>query len=142
MEVFWMHYSFCLMFLTFFHESASVKWVRVSVPIFKMPGETAVFHCDYDLGGDALYAVKWYKEHEEFYRYVPKAHPQTNSYKIEGVQVDMSKSDNKKVTLHSVGWKTSGLFRCEVSAEAPSFASAQSEARMEVVCKSKLLFSA
>nr|CAI5818842.1 unnamed protein product [Callosobruchus analis] len=46
-----------------------------------------------------------------------------------------SKSDSKKVVLHSVSWKTSGLFRCEVSAEAPSFASAQGEARMEVVCK-------
>lgn len=49
----------------------------------------------------------------------------------------LSKSDSMKVTLHSVGWKTSGLFRCEVSAEKPSFASAQSEARMEVVCKSR-----
>lgn len=49
----------------------------------------------------------------------------------------MSKSDSRKVVLHPVSWKTSGLFRCEVSAEAPSFASAQSEARMEVVCKSR-----
>ncbi|KAL3275566.1 hypothetical protein HHI36_020322, partial [Cryptolaemus montrouzieri] len=53
-----------------------------------MPGETAILHCDYDLGGDALYAVKWYKEHEEFYRFVPKATPQANSYKVEGVHVD------------------------------------------------------
>ncbi|KAG5896679.1 hypothetical protein JTB14_002526 [Gonioctena quinquepunctata] len=32
-----------------------------------------------------------------------------------------------------MSWKTSGLFRCEVSAEAPPFASARSEAKMEVV---------
>lgn len=55
-----------------------------------MPGETAVLHCDYDLGGDALYAVKWYKEHEEFYRYVPRANPPATSYKLEGVHVDVS----------------------------------------------------
>lgn len=52
----------------------------------------------------------------------------------------MSQSDSRKVVLHDVSWKTSGLFRCEVSAEAPSFSSAQSEARMEVVCKSNACY--
>ncbi|CAH1169772.1 unnamed protein product [Phaedon cochleariae] len=92
-----------------------------------------MLQCDYDLGNDTLYAVKWYKDHEEFYRFVPKAKPQANWYEVEGVHVDMSKSDSRKVVIHPVSWKTSGLFRCEVSAEAPSFASAQSEAKMEVV---------
>ncbi|KAL3275564.1 hypothetical protein HHI36_020320 [Cryptolaemus montrouzieri] len=136
MELFSIKLLFCVVFCCVVHVALTVKglkWVRVNVPQFRVPGETAILHCDYDLGGDALYAVKWYKEHEEFYRFVPKATPQANSYKVEGVHVDMSKSDSKKVSLHSVGWKTSGLFRCEVSAEAPSFASAQSEARMEVV---------
>ncbi|VEN51559.1 unnamed protein product, partial [Callosobruchus maculatus] len=111
--------------------NSGLKWVRVAVPQYRIPGESATFHCDYDLGNDTLYAVKWYKEHEEFYRFVPKARPQKTWYKVEGVHVDTSKSDSKKVVLHSVSWRTSGLFRCEVSAEAPSFASAQSEARME-----------
>lgn len=52
----------------------------------------AQLQCDYDLGNDTLYSVKWYKEHEEFYRFVPKAHPQANSYKVEGVHVDVSYS--------------------------------------------------
>ncbi|XP_030760041.1 uncharacterized protein LOC115885309 [Sitophilus oryzae] len=113
--------------------AGGLKWVRVNVPQYRVPGEVAQLQCDYDLGNDTLYSVKWYKEHEEFYRFVPKASPPANSYKVEGVHVDMSKSDNRKVVLHPVNWKSSGLFRCEVSAEAPSFASAQSEARMEVV---------
>ncbi|CAH0546850.1 unnamed protein product [Brassicogethes aeneus] len=117
---------------------AGLKWVRVNVPQYRVPGETAMLQCDYDLGNDTLYAVKWYKEHEEFYRFVPKARPQANWYKVEGVHVDMSKSDSRKVVLHPVSWKTSGLFRCEVSAEAPSFASAQSESRMEVVSEQQL----
>ncbi|CAH1131829.1 unnamed protein product [Ceutorhynchus assimilis] len=110
-----------------------IKWVRVNVPQYRVPGEIAQLQCDYDLGDESLYSVKWYKEHEEFYRYVPKSRPQSISYKVEGVNVDMNKSDSRKVVLHSVNWKTSGFFRCEVSAEAPSFASSQSEARMEVV---------
>ncbi|XP_074032320.1 cell adhesion molecule 2-like [Leptinotarsa decemlineata] len=113
--------------------TTGLRWVRVNVPQYRVPGETAMLQCDYDLGNDTLYAVKWYKDHEEFYRFVPKAKPQANWYEVEGVHVDVTKSDSRKVVIHSVSWKTSGLFRCEVSAEAPSFASAQSEAKMEVV---------
>lgn len=40
---------------------------------------------------EALYSVKWYKDNEEFYRYVPKANPPQNSYKVEGVRVDVSR---------------------------------------------------
>ncbi|XP_022908669.1 junctional adhesion molecule 2A-like [Onthophagus taurus] len=107
--------------------------VRVSVPQYRIPGEIAQLRCDYNLGNDSLYAVKWYKDHEEFYRFVPKQRPETISYSVEGVDVDMSLSNNNTVVLRSISLKTSGLFRCEVSAEAPSFSSAQSEARMDVV---------
>ncbi|CAH1169638.1 unnamed protein product [Phaedon cochleariae] len=113
--------------------STGLRWVKVSVPQYREPGESATLQCDYDLGNFTLYAVKWYKEHEEFYRFVPRARPQANWYEVDGVHVDMSRSNSKKVVLHPVSWKTSGLFRCEVSAEAPSFASAQSEARMEII---------
>ncbi|XP_074034310.1 uncharacterized protein [Leptinotarsa decemlineata] len=111
----------------------AMMWVRVNIPQYRVPGENAILHCEYDLRNNSLYAVKWYKEHEEFYRFVPRERPQANWYKVEGVYVDMSRSDSKKVVLHSVNWKTSGTFRCEVSAEAPTFTSAQGEAKMEVI---------
>ncbi|XP_065172446.1 uncharacterized protein [Atheta coriaria] len=113
--------------------TSGLKWVRVNLPQYRRPGELAQLQCDYDLGNDTLYAVKWYKENEEFYRFVLKERPQANSYKVEGVHVDISLSDSKKVVLRSVGLQTGGLYRCEVSAEAPFFASAQSEARLAVV---------
>lgn len=40
--------------------------------------------------GESLYAVKWYKDNEEFYRYVPKANPQKQSYRVDGVRVIVS----------------------------------------------------
>lgn len=39
---------------------------------------------------ETLYSVKWYKDNEEFYRYVPKANPQQQSYRVEGIRVDVS----------------------------------------------------
>ncbi|KAL0271962.1 UNVERIFIED_CONTAM: hypothetical protein PYX00_005109 [Menopon gallinae] len=103
----------------------------------------AILVCDYELDGEVLYAVKWYKDDEEFYRFVPKSNPPQHSYKVDGIKVDVSSykllqhqlSDSKQVALRAVNLKSSGLYRCEVSAEAPSFASAQNEGRMDVVCK-------
>lgn len=67
-----------------------LKWIRVNVPQYRVPGESAQLQCDYDLGNLTLYSVKWYKDHEEFYRYVPKSRPQSNSYQVEGVLVNVS----------------------------------------------------
>lgn len=69
--------------------SGGLSWVRVTVPHYRVPGEMAQLLCDYDLGEDTLYSVKWYKDHEEFYRFVPKANPPQHSYRLDGLQVDV-----------------------------------------------------
>ncbi|XP_063621629.1 uncharacterized protein LOC134793840 [Cydia splendana] len=114
-------------------ESLLLRMVRVSVPAYRVRGQPAQLECDYDLGDDALYSVKWYRDNEEFYRYMPKFDPPKHAYKIEGIKVDVAKSDDRKVILHQVMLKTSGLYRCEVSAEAPSFSSAAGEGKLEVI---------
>jgi hypothetical protein len=77
---------------------------KIIIPQYKFRGETAVLECDYQLNGkrdadddiestnfnyhdhqevEVLYSVKWYKDGEEFYRFVPKSNPPQNSYKGE-----------------------------------------------------------
>lgn len=41
---------------------------------------------------EALYSVKWYKDNEEFYRYLPKSNPPQHSYRVEGIRVDVSRT--------------------------------------------------
>ncbi|GFG30898.1 hypothetical protein Cfor_07082, partial [Coptotermes formosanus] len=66
----------------------SLKLVRVSVPQYKVRGDPALLECEYELGSDdKLYSVKWYKDNEEFYRYVPRSDPVKHSYRVEGVRV-------------------------------------------------------
>lgn len=62
----------------------------MEVPQYRVRGEDAVLKCHYDLENDSLYAVKWYKENEEFYRFVQRAHPQITSYRVEGIKIDVS----------------------------------------------------
>jgi hypothetical protein len=54
----------------------------------------ALLQCQYELENDRLYSVTWYKDDEEFYRYVPRANPMQHSYPLEGIKVDVSRSAN------------------------------------------------
>lgn len=64
--------------------------VRVEVPPYVKAGDTAVLQCKYDLGSETLYALKWYKGSQEFYRYTPKESPPIKSFPIVGLQIDVS----------------------------------------------------
>lgn len=44
-------------------------------------------------------------------------------------------SNDVKVMLRQLNIKSSGVYRCEISAEAPNFSSVEGEGRMEIVCK-------
>ena len=62
----------------------------VIVPAAVSPGDTVTLQCSYDLEGDELYTVKWYKGRQEFFRYVPKELPHTRVFPLPGVNVDVS----------------------------------------------------
>jgi hypothetical protein len=43
---------------------------------------------------EALYSVKWYKDGNEFFRYVPRDMPPVQIFALPGVTVDVSFFDN------------------------------------------------
>ena len=52
-------------------------------------GESAKLVCDYDLGRDAMYSIKWFKDDAELYRYIPTNQPvQYKSFNYPGVVVN------------------------------------------------------
>lgn len=60
------------------------------MPTYRIRGQPALLECDYDLEDDTLYSVKWYRDNEEFYRYLPKYDPPKQAYKLEGIKVEVS----------------------------------------------------
>ncbi|ODM93804.1 hypothetical protein Ocin01_12878 [Orchesella cincta] len=60
---------------------------HVVVPPYKMYKENTTLECPFDLGGDRLYAVKWYKDNEEFFRYVPRYRPPIHVHPVVGISV-------------------------------------------------------
>jgi hypothetical protein len=51
------------------------------------------FNSPFELGGARLYAVKWYKDNEEFFRYVPRYRPPIHVHNVEGLAVAVSPSE-------------------------------------------------
>ena len=97
-----------------------------------MSGSDTVLHCNYNYF-TFPYSVRWYKNGKEFYSYVKdKLEPQS-SHLTPGVTVDMSRSGPTLVTLLSVSHLTTGRFRCEVSGQAPMFATDTKYSDMTVV---------
>ncbi|XP_046409072.1 uncharacterized protein LOC124173952 [Ischnura elegans] len=98
-----------------------LKDVDVDVPAAVSLGDTVALRCSFDLEGESLYTVKWYQGKKEFFRYVPKELPPTKVFPLPGVNVDVSASGAHQVVLTDVQLSMSGRYRCEVSADAPSF---------------------
>ncbi|XP_077562834.1 uncharacterized protein LOC144178688 [Haemaphysalis longicornis] len=100
---------------------SAVKLVNVDIPSPTTLGETVGLSCIYELNGDRLYSVKWYKNDVEFYRFVPNDWPPGQFLPLPGVDVDLARSGRTSVYLRNVNLHSAGTYRCEVSAEAPSF---------------------
>lgn len=65
----------------------SLRDVRVKIPTAARKSDNVVLNCYYDMEGDSLYSVKWYKGRREFYRYSPKENPAMKTFPIGGVHV-------------------------------------------------------
>jgi len=92
--------------------SAGVLAIRIrelSIPAFAIRDGSAVLICDYDLEGDQLYSLNWYKNGLEFYRYIPRKTAPFTVYQRPGVNVDRKKSNDRQVssvrTVANVGRK-------------------------------------
>ncbi|XP_013792333.2 uncharacterized protein LOC106476214, partial [Limulus polyphemus] len=105
---------------------------KVEVPTAVRRGDPVWLNCTYDLESDDLYSVKWYKNNVEFYRYLPSDDPPGQKYDLLGVYVNLSQSKLGNVYLSSSDLNTEGTYRCEVSAEAPSFQTERAERELQV----------
>ncbi|XP_071448839.1 uncharacterized protein [Hetaerina americana] len=106
--------------------------VRLTVPVAVRRGGRVKLSCDYDLEDAQLYSVKWYRGDQEFFRFVPREEPHTQVFPYPGVNVDVSLSGARGLVLRDVQPDLTGVFKCEVSADAPLFHTIIREAAMVI----------
>ncbi|KAH0953920.1 hypothetical protein HN011_004319 [Eciton burchellii] len=114
---------------------------RLDVPNIADPRcDRVSLRCEYDLGGKELYSVTWYKDGIEFFKFMPGS--PGREYYIDGVYVDVSRSDHEQVTLLGPSMRKgkvnlAGSYGCEVSSEGPNFQTDYRVANMSVAVPPK-----
>jgi hypothetical protein len=67
-----------------------IRLTEVRIDKHTVMGKDSIMECKYDLQGESLYSIKWYKDGLEFYRFVPLDKPQTHLFPQPGIHVDVS----------------------------------------------------
>ena len=79
--------------------------LELKVPSHKLVGDEATLECRYgkhrvlmishdhffrfDMESDRLYSVKWYRNEQEFYRFVPNDRPKLQIFPQNGIRVEV-----------------------------------------------------
>lgn len=112
---------------------SSLEMISVDVPRYPAVRGRALLVCNYDLGKDRLYSVKWYKDQNEFYRFVPKDNPPSQVFNVPWISVDKHQSNNRVVALRDLTLGATGVYTCEASSEAPRFKTISGAGSMQVL---------
>ncbi|XP_076681532.1 uncharacterized protein LOC143375860 [Andrena cerasifolii] len=128
-----------LLLFSLLRTGTALQLLRLDVPSIADPRwDKVALRCEYDLAGEELYSVKWYKDGAEFFRFMPGSKPTGRDFPVDGVYVDVNRSDSKQVTLQGPANNRRGKvhlvgsYGCEVSSEGPSFLTIYGEANMSV----------
>ena len=74
----------------YFSGVAPIRLTDTVLPTHAILGEDLILQCSYDMEGDKLYSVKWYRNGKEFYRHIPSDNPTTAVFRQPGLYVDVS----------------------------------------------------
>ncbi|KAK9507847.1 hypothetical protein O3M35_007621 [Rhynocoris fuscipes] len=118
-----------------------MKLLDLRVDRYAIRGGSTVLECIFDLQGESLYSVKWYKDGAEFYRFTPRDNPPAQMFPVPGVNVKLDASNETHVLLRPLGINSTGRYRCEVSGEAPSFQTVSDHRDLLTIRKCFILFS-
>ncbi|RZF40171.1 hypothetical protein LSTR_LSTR012414, partial [Laodelphax striatellus] len=98
-----------------------LKVTDFMVPRHADKGSSVVLKCDFTLGQGKLNSVKWYKDEMEFFRFIPDMQPEIQLFPLSGISLDQYRSGKNSVALKDLTYNSSGLYKCEVSTDAPDF---------------------
>lgn len=94
--------------------------------------------CKYDMEGQKLYDVKWYKDEHQFFRCAGDG--TVHKYPVDGVMISHSGSASVgscPLTLTVLTAKASGEYKCEVSSDTAGFPMDWRSSRMDFLLASK-----
>lgn len=129
--VHWYH-TFWIVIIFNIHSCPSLRIVDSSKLVsYAERGGDFAMRCQYQLEGDTLYSLKWYRDEMEFFRYIPSESPSLTVFVTPGIRVDDS-SHPGQIKLTSIDTDTAGTYKCEVSGDGPMFQTAVKIIKLEI----------
>ncbi|XP_042880065.1 uncharacterized protein LOC122258305 [Penaeus japonicus] len=112
---------------------AAMKGLKVKVPRVAYIGDDAELECNFP-GADttSLYSIKWWRDNDQFYQYIPKHKEPKMQFNVFGIKVDPQNSTEFKVSLKDLTANSSGVFTCEVILD-DNFETLRESANMTVI---------
>ncbi|XP_071532574.1 uncharacterized protein [Panulirus ornatus] len=113
--------------------SVNLKSLKVKVPRVAYVGEDTELECTFpwtDPG--SLYSIKWWRDNDQFYQYIPKKKDPKMKFNVTGIKVDPQNSTEFKVSLKDLTLTSSGMFTCEVISD-DNFETFRESANMTVI---------
>ncbi|KAK4887623.1 hypothetical protein RN001_003894 [Aquatica leii] len=119
-------FRFSLLLLSFTLVVNGLRLTNMTAPVVADSRKIMELDCHFDMETEELYAVKWYKDDQEFFRYMPHQQPHVMSFPVSGVYLVPFSTDcgrqHCKLQLTKLSrHHSSGAYRCEISSEAPTF---------------------
>ncbi|XP_069940472.1 uncharacterized protein [Cherax quadricarinatus] len=113
--------------------TASLRIVKTQVPRKVQAGKTVQLACHFDLEGEKLYSLNWWRGSEQFFQFSPSSPEKVIVYDSKGITVDVERSGKNVVVLRNISHDSAGRYKCEVLAERPSFEKDAVINHMEVI---------
>ncbi|XP_022663712.1 uncharacterized protein LOC111261025 [Varroa jacobsoni] len=104
------------------------------LPSLARLGNEVKMACTFELDeGEVVYSIKWFKDEQLFLTVTPGDQPPLKVVELPGIFVDRKGTAYNKLVLGRVEFETAGTYRCLVSLDGPSFATARSTKVLKVV---------
>merc|ERR1719312_835517 len=78
-----------------------LMFTEAVIPSYAVVGEPVTLACSYQLEGDTLYSVKWFRDGQEFYRYIPSDNPHTRVFTYSGLNINEETSSPELIEIKS-----------------------------------------
>ena len=118
--------------------------MNVTAPETVRRFDDVTLHCDYrvDGNGDRLYALRWFHNSVPVIRYSPLLQPQIRGAAASRtLRVNLASSSGKRLHLDAVDWNVTGIWTCQIMAEAPSFETMEASTHLKVIGQITSLYS-
>lgn len=111
--------------------------IELEMPHVAIANDHVDLICHYDLDdsdSEPLYSIKFYRNGEEFYRFLPRDEAPVRVFRRKGLHVQQIKGQyhHNWIRLIRITEDTEGLFKCEVSREGPTFVTHSDEKELRV----------